>query len=167
MICNDTILFSLIKIKRKERKYCRKLLRWQRNSRTVQVETQQNLVFIYLKKKPPVSVHVDEREKIIFYSFWSLFVPNFIGLLVRVHFPIVGIVGTRVKKSFFLIYFPSVIRRKHKFCHFNHIFLFLKWSFTLITFYEHTSIFLHSISRTRPPLHLSWRAGFVGRTWMV
>ena len=54
---------------------------------------------IYLtKKKPPVSVHVDEREKSIFYSFWSLFVPNFIILLVWVHFPIIGIVGTRVKK---------------------------------------------------------------------
>ena len=111
---------------------------------------------IYISKKKTSNVCSCRREgKNYILQFLITICPQFHRFIGQSPLSHSRDCGYESKKSFFLIYFPSVIRRKHKFCHFNHIFLFLKWSFTLITFYEHTSIFLHSISRTRPPLHLN------------
>ena len=64
MICNDTILFSLIKLKGRKGNTAANSL----DDKGIREQYRSRLSrSIYLtKKKPPVSIHVDEREKIYF-----------------------------------------------------------------------------------------------------
>ena len=153
VICNDTILSSLINDinKRKGKNTAANSLDDKGIREQYRSELSRIKYLFNLKKPSSVCLCRREGKKYIL-QFLITICPqfhNFIGLSPLSHYRDCG-----YESNFFLIYFPSVIRGKHKFCHFNHIFLFLKWSFTLILFYEHTSIFLHSISSSRPPLHL-------------